>query len=183
MKNAPIFQELKEMFLAEVVKIRKVYTKQVYEQITNESVQEEGKYWTNVYACDTWLNITNVLRQRTSVIFIGLEKLLWQMADDPTQRKLQHAHSPLFCSSIFDSLFFVLYWELMKNSMWYKKSEDMYVCHYTASRPKLPEGEEMTTSADQQSGRNLTKLGEIWTAVGDVNQPEINNFNDSFRIP
>lgn len=44
MKNAPIFQELKEMFLAEVVKIRKVYTKQVYEQITNESVQEEGKY-------------------------------------------------------------------------------------------------------------------------------------------
>lgn len=59
----------------------------------------------------------------------------------------------------------------------------MYVCHYAASRPKLPEGEEMTTSADQQSGRNLTKLGEIWTVVGDVNQPEINNFNDSFRIP
>ena len=54
----------------------------------------------------------------------------------------------------------------------------MYACHYAASRPKAPEGEEMTTSADQQSGRNFTKLGEIWTAVGNVNQPD--NFNDSF---
>lgn len=29
MKNAPIFRELKEMFLAEIVKIRKVYQNKI----------------------------------------------------------------------------------------------------------------------------------------------------------
>lgn len=81
------------------------------------------------------------------------------MADDPTQRNLKHAHSPLFCSSTFDSFLFGVV--LGINEERHTVSEDMYACHYAASRPKVPEGEEMTTSADQQSGRNFTKLGEI----------------------
>lgn len=80
-----------------------------------------------------------VLRQRTSVIFIGLEKVLWQTADGPLKRNLQHAQrfslNNTMCS--FSTSFYPLsalvhgfqlffFCCILREERWQRKSLDNY---------------------------------------------------------